>query len=123
MLCSTACAKHVKLGSLGACSLKENFENIYVTRFVKGGLPHTSNLPALVIRNFRLGNVSTLKSSQYWNQHSLIDGENFRLVSFLNTKLWSSKFIELDVCVEDPFCKSGHIYGMWRLFLIVTANA
>ena len=28
MRCSTACAKHVKLGSLEACSLKEKFENI-----------------------------------------------------------------------------------------------
>ena len=29
--------------------------------------------------------------------------ENFARLYVLNTKLWSSNFIELDVCVEDPF--------------------
>ena len=32
-----------------------------------------------------------------------MDGEHFRLVSFLNTKLWCSKFIELDVCGRPHF--------------------
>ena len=34
------------------------------------------------------------------NIRRLIDGENFRFVSFLNTKLWSSK---LDVCGRPLF--------------------
>ena len=35
-------------------------------------------------------------SSEY--QHRLMDRAIFSFVSFLNTKLWSSMFIELDVC-------------------------
>ena len=42
-----------------------------------------------------------LVSSTY--QHNLMDGENFRLICYLNTKLWSSKFIELDVCGRPLF--------------------
>ena len=35
--------------------------------------------------------------------HRLIDRENFKLVSSLITKLWVSKFIELDVCGRPLF--------------------
>ena len=37
------------------------------------------------------------------HQHQLMDGDNFKFVSFLNTKLWSSKFTELDVCGRPLF--------------------
>ena len=42
-----------------------------------------------------------LVNSEY--QHSLMDGENVRLICYLNTKIWSSKLIELDVCGRPLF--------------------
>ena len=32
-----------------------------------------------------------------------MDGEKFRLLCYLNTELWSTKFIELDVCGRPLF--------------------
>ena len=40
--------------------------NTYVTGFAKRGLPHTSNLPALTIDNFRLERAIALKFGQWW---------------------------------------------------------
>ena len=40
------------------------FLYIYVTGFVKRGLPHTSNLPTLTINNFRLKTAIPLKFGQ-----------------------------------------------------------
>ena len=37
------------------------------------------------------------------HQHSLEDGEIFRLICLINAELWSSKFIELDVCGRPLF--------------------
>ena len=37
---------------------------LYVTGFVKRGLPHTSNIPTLTIHNFRLVNATDLKVGQ-----------------------------------------------------------
>jgi len=37
---------------------------IYVTGFAKRGLPHTSNLPTLMIDNFRLVQATDLKFGQ-----------------------------------------------------------
>ena len=75
----------------------------YMTGFVKRGLPHTSNLPILTIHNFNWLMLLTwnLLSRKY--QHWWIAREGFSFVCHLIIKLWSSKFIELNVCVEDPF--------------------
>ena len=47
------------------------------------------------------------------NQHSLVVGESFRLICFLNTELWSSEFIELDVCGRPLFANpvTFTVYG------------
>ena len=45
--------------------------------------------------------LGNLDSDGY--QHRLIDEKIVRLVSFLNTKVWSFKFIELDVCGRPLF--------------------
>ena len=39
---------------------------IFVTRFVKRGLPHTSNLPILMINTLRLVQAIELKLGQRW---------------------------------------------------------
>ena len=39
---------------------------LYVTGFVRRGLPHTSNLPTLTINNFRLRVAIPLKFEQQW---------------------------------------------------------
>ena len=45
--------------------------------------------------------VTNLVSSEFQNWS--MDEGNFRILPFLNTKLWSSKFIELDVCGQLLF--------------------
>ena len=67
---------------------------IYVTAFAKRRLPHTFNFEILAIYNLlynNIGKIITLKCSEH--QHRLMDGENFRLVSFLITKFWCSKWM------------------------------
>ena len=41
---------------------------LYVTGFVKRGLPHTSNLPTLENQNIRLGRGIAFKFGQHWLQ-------------------------------------------------------
>ena len=83
-----------------------------MTGFAKRGLLHTSNLLTLITHSFRLEMAIDLKLVSIEQQHSLVDGESFRLICFVNTELWSSGFIELDVCGRPPIRKSGHIYVM-----------
>jgi len=71
-----------------------------VTGFVKRGHPNyqlwqfiTSDWKELLLWN--------LTSSEH--QHRLIGAENCRLACLLRIKLWSSKFIELDVCRRQLF--------------------
>ena len=70
---------------------------IYVTGFAKRSLPHTSNIPTLIIHNFRLVD---LKFGQYVISTA---GTSFSFVCLLIMKLWSSKFIQLDVCGRPLF--------------------
>ena len=60
-------------------------------------LPHTSNLTTHNF-SFEMANLVSIE-----HQHSLVDGESFRLICFVNTELWSSEFIEFDVCGKPPF--------------------
>ena len=70
----------------------------HVTGFAKRpGVFHTHPLflTTLTICNFRLVKAIDLKCAQ---QHSLMAGESFSFICLFTTKLWSSKFIKLDVC-------------------------
>ena len=50
-----------------------------------------------------------------------MDGESFRIMCFLNTELWSSEFIELDVCGRPLFTNlvtnTACIYSIYVLVL------
>ena len=74
-----------------------------MTGFEKRDLPHTSNLPTLKNHNIRLGKVLPSNLVNIVYIHRLIDRQNCKLVAFLITKLWVSKFIELDVCGRPLF--------------------
>ena len=78
-----------------------------MTWFAKRGLPHTSILLTLTIHKFWLVKAFDLKFSQ---QEEVPTQLRNSFICLLTTKVWSSKFIKLDV---TPFHKSSHI--LWTL--------
>ena len=81
----------------------------FVTGFVNRGLLHTSNLPTLVIRNYRLVNGFDLKFIQH--EVPTYNGwMKFRFICLMMTKFCSSKFIELDVSGRSLFANLVHNY-------------
>ena len=78
-------------------SVKTRAYLAFMTGFTKRGLPYTFNLPTLTIHNFRLVNATDLKFGQQEASTWIYSWRMFQLLCHLIIKLWSSKFIELNV--------------------------
>ena len=94
-----------------------NISCSFVTRFAKRGLPHTSDLQVSTIYNFRCVKAMELQIVQFRAlTYSVRTGKSFKLVSYLNTELWSFKVRKLDVCGRPlfanlvTFIKKTHVY-------------
>jgi len=101
---------HPYIGNFAA-----RFGYLYVTIFAKRGLPTTSNFPTSTIHNFRWLMLLSWNVVIRKHQHRWIARESFSLVCISVTKLWSFKFIQLDVCGR-PFFENPATYYCVKMF-------
>ena len=72
-------------------------------------LPLGGTVPTLMTHNCRLDKDIELKFSQLWASTCIVDEEDFRLLCFFITKLWSSQVHRIEWVWKTPFHKSGHL--------------
>ena len=89
-------------------ALLSDIELFCLTKFVKGGLLHTSTFTTLKLHNFVLTWDNYLKFHHCLRYVRALCCVNFQFTAYTHLEL---SIVEVNALAEDPFRKSDHIYS------------